>query len=69
MTPWIVTLRDESGAQWPAGVKAQTQARAEDWAARWGHEHRRASVVSSRLMTPQEEREFGGLIDADAPGE
>lgn len=63
---WLVTLRDEeSGEQWPIGVKARTQERAERWALDWGHEHRRVSVVSSRVMAPQEERESGGVIDAD----
>lgn len=72
MPAWLVMMRDrndKASEQWSLGVKAQTRARAEQWATAWGHQHRPASVVSSRVMTPDEERQYGGVIDADAPGE
>ncbi len=69
MPTWAVRLTDGSGKEWVVGVKAATQAGAERWAQAWGHEHRPAVVVSARVMTPEEERQYGGVIDADAPDE
>ena len=70
MPTWLVTVRDASGKQHSVGVKAQRQTDAEDWARRWGHNVAPVvAIVSSRVMTPDEERRYGGVIDADVPGE